>query len=224
MERVTALELMDDPAVDPAELARNFDDIERANRWFGGRAPVLREVFASAAESLLDVGCGSGDIARALRAEARRRGRRLDVVGLDHSQTVLAIARARSQGDASLRFVHGDGTALPFPDRSFDIVTCNLALHHFEPDEAVAVLREMRRVARTAPLVCDLLRSKLAHAAARLYVSLLATSPLTRNDAPLSVRRAYTPVEAEDLARRAGWRAPVAKPLPFFRLMLSDGA
>ena len=50
MERVTAAELMDDPLVDAAELARNFDDIERANRWFGGTAPVVREVFARPAE------------------------------------------------------------------------------------------------------------------------------------------------------------------------------
>jgi ubiquinone/menaquinone biosynthesis C-methylase UbiE len=223
MERIAAAELMDDPAVDPAELARNFDDIERANRWFGGTAPVVREVFARPAEWVLDIGCGSADIPRALLAEARRRGRRLEIVCLDRSEAVLAIARHRANGDAALRFTRGDGAALPFPDASFDIVTCTLALHHFEPAEAVAVLREMRRVARVAPLVFDLRRSKLAHTAARLYASLLATSPLTRHDGPLSVQRAYTPGEAEDLARNAGWSAPSAVALPFFRLLLRDG-
>ena len=223
MLRVTAEELMDDPQVDAVELARNFDDIERANRWFGGTAPVVREVFARPAEWVLDVGCGSGDIPRALTAEARRRGRRLEVVCLDRSDAVLSIARERSGGDAALRFTRGDGANLPFPDASFDLVTCNLALHHFEPDEAIAVLREMRRVARVTPLVCDLTRSPLAHAAARLYVSLFATRPLTRHDGPLSVRRAYTPDEAEAMARTAGWNAPVAVALPFFRMMLHDG-
>ena len=58
---------------------------------------------------------------------------------------------------------------------------------------------------------------------ARLYVSLFATSPLTRHDGPLSVRRAYTPDEAEAMARTAGWNAPVAVALPFFRMMLHDG-
>jgi len=223
MERVTAAELMDDPLVDAAELARNFDDIERANRWFGGTAPVVREVFARPAEWVLDIGCGSGDIPRALVAEARRRGRRLEVVCLDRSDAVLAIARERAHGDAALRFTRGEGASLPFPDASFDIVTCTLALHHFEPDEAVAVLREMRRVARVTPLVFDLRRSKLAHVAARLYVTLLATSPLTRHDGPLSVQRAYTPSEVEELARSAGWNAPCSAELPFFRLMAHDG-
>ncbi len=77
MERVSALELMDDPEVDPGELAANFNDIERVNAWFGGARPVVREVFARPVRRLLDVGCGSGDIARALLAEARRRGEAL---------------------------------------------------------------------------------------------------------------------------------------------------
>jgi ubiquinone/menaquinone biosynthesis C-methylase UbiE len=223
MQRVTAAELMDDPRVDAAELERNFDDIERANRWFGGSAPVVYEIFARPAEWVLDVGCGSGDIARALLAEARRRGRRLEIVCLDRSDAVLDIARRRSAGESALRFARGDAALLPFPDASFDVVTCNLALHHFEPDEAVAVLRELRRVARMSPLVCDLSRSPLALAAARAYSALFATSPLTRHDAPLSVQRAYTPAEALELARSAGWTEPSAVRLPFFRMLVRDG-
>jgi ubiquinone/menaquinone biosynthesis C-methylase UbiE len=224
MVRRVAAELMDDPQVDPAALARNFDDIERANRWFGGVRPIARAIFAHAAERVLDVGCGSGDIARALVRQARRNGRRLDVVALDHSLTVLDIARARAGPDPSVRFVHADATALPFDDASFDVATCNLALHHFQPDEAIAVLRELRRVARITPLVCDLRRSRLGLAAALVYVRLFATSPLTVHDAPLSVRRAYTPHEATELAREAGWLAPRARRSPFFRMLLSDVA
>ena len=85
MERSTARELMDDPAVDARELAENFADIERANAWFGGARAVVREVLRRDARRVLDVGCGSADIPRALLAEARRRGRRLEVVGLDRS-------------------------------------------------------------------------------------------------------------------------------------------
>jgi len=222
MVRLVASELMDDPQVDGAQLARNFDDIERANRWFGGVEPVLREVFARSTERLLDVGCGSADIPRALVREARRRGRRLEVVALDRSESVLAIARARSGDDPFLRFVCGDAAALPFPDASFDVATCNLALHHFEPAEAVAALRELRRVTRATPLVCDLRRSRLGLAAATTFATLFATSRLTRHDAPLSVRRAYTPREALELARDAGWREPRVVSSPFWRMLLSD--
>jgi ubiquinone/menaquinone biosynthesis C-methylase UbiE len=213
---------MDDPAVDPRELAGNFDDIERANRLFGGIAPVVSEVFSRKTEWVLDVGCGSGDIARALIREARRRGRRLEIVGVDHSETVLDIARERTRTDHQIRFTYADATALPFPDHSFDIATCNLTLHHFGPDEAVHALRELRRVSRMTPLVCDLRRSIGSYLATVLYVTLFAKNRLTKHDGPLSARRAYTPREALGLAREAGWNAPRVVRLPWERMLLYD--
>jgi SAM-dependent methyltransferase len=224
MERSTAAELMDDPAVDAAELAENFTDIERANAWFGGARPVVREVFARDARRVLDVGCGSADIPRALLAEGRRRGVPLQVVGLDRSATVLAIARERSKDEPELSFVQAEGEALPFGDGEFDVATCNLALHHFDPPAAVTLLRELRRVSRVAPVVCDLRRSRLGYVATRAFAALIARNRLTKHDAPLSVLRAYSPGEALDLARRAGWHAPQVRRDAFFRMVLSDGA
>ncbi len=212
---------MDDPRVDPQQLAGNFDDIERANRMFGGIAPVLHEVFSRKAEWVLDVGCGSGDVARAIIREARRRGRRIDVVGVDRSETVIAIARARSDGQP-IRFTRADAFALPFPDRSFDLVTCNLTLHHFDPDEAVQALREFRRIARMTPLVCDLRRSIPAYLATLAFATFFAKNTLTKHDAPLSARRAYTPREALDLAFEAGWEKPRVIAFPWARMMLCD--
>ncbi len=222
MRRVVALELMDDPAVDRADLAANFDDIERANRFFGGTRPVVAELLARDVRRVLDVGCGSADIPRALVRAACRRGRDLEVVALDSSDAVLAIARARTAAGAPIRYVRAEGTALPFADGAFDIATCNLALHHFEPPEAVAMLRELRRVSAQTPLVCDLVRSVPGYVAAALFARFVATNRLTKHDAPLSLRRAYTPPEALELARAAGWTAPRVARHPFFRMVLTD--
>ena len=134
---------------------------------------------------------------------------------------MLAIARRRTGGDDRLTFVRGDGGRLPFADGSFDVVTCTLALHHFEPEPARALLREMRRVARMTPIVGDLRRSAPAYAATWVYARVTSRNRLTRHDAPLSVRRAYTPREAVALAREAGWRAPGVRREPFFRMTLA---
>jgi SAM-dependent methyltransferase len=59
-----------------------------------------------------------------------------DTVGLDFSETMLAHARARSP---RVEFVRGDATDLPFPNDSFDAVTCAfLLLHLGRPEAAVA--------------------------------------------------------------------------------------
>ncbi|GAC1428019.1 MAG: class I SAM-dependent methyltransferase [Candidatus Velthaea sp.] len=222
MRRIVARELMDDPVESLAELEANLTDIEFANAVFGGTAPVLREVRRSGARTLLDVGCGSADIPLALVRDAQRRGVQLDVTALDRNEAMLAIARRRSGGHPRLHFVAADGAQLPFADGAFDVVTCNLALHHFEPDAARLLLREMRRVARVTPLVCDLLRSRTAYAAAYAWSRICTRNRLSRHDGPLSVRRAYTPPEAYEMAREAGWRAPRVRREPFFRMTLIE--
>lgn len=220
--RVDARELMDDPVESAAELEGNLRDIELANFLFGGIAPVVREVERTAAVSVLDVGCGSADIPLALVRHARRRGAALRVTCLDRNEQMLAIARRRTGADPGLIFVRGEGTSLRFPADAFDVVTCSLALHHFAPDEAVTLLREMRRVARVTPIVCDLLRSRAAHAAAWAFTRAFTRNRLTRHDAPLSVRRAYTPEEALALAVRAEWRTPGVRRERWFRMTLVD--
>lgn len=217
------LELMDSPVDATEELERNFADIAFANRWLGGFAPLRREVHRLDARSVLDVGCGRADLPLRLVSDAARRGIDLHVTCLDHSEQILALARRRTGNDPRLTFVRAEGAQLPFGDASFDVVTCTLTLHHFEPDAAIALLRELRRVARTAPVVIDLRRSVVALAATLLYAWVCARSPITRHDAPLSVRRAYSPAETLALARAAGWSAPHVRGEAFFRMTLLDG-
>ena len=171
---------------------------------------------------MLDVCCGSGDVVRAVVRDAGRRRVAMTATGLDRSAHMLEIARRRTPPEIRLQFALGDALALPFVDAAFDIVTCNLALHHFEPDAAHRVLRELRRVARHLPLVCDLRRSRPAYAAALMWSRLVSRNRLTRHDAPLSVRRAYTARELHALAAGAGWRAPRVRHEAFFRMTLID--
>jgi ubiquinone/menaquinone biosynthesis C-methylase UbiE len=215
---------MDGLVDDVDELEANLRDIAFANARLGGTAPVVRALRQLDARRLdvLDVGSGAADIPLALVRDASRRGVELSVTCLDRSEQMLALARRTAGGDPALSFVRADGGALPFADGAFDVVICTLALHHFDPGDAQALLRELRRVARVTPVVCDLRRSELAFVATWLW-SRTSRNRLTRHDAPLSVRRAYTPDEALALARAAGWRVPQARREPFFRMTLTDG-
>ena len=223
MRRATARELMDEPVDDVDELAANLRDIAFANARLGGAAPVVRALRRLGARRVLDVGCGAGDVALALVRDGERRGVDVRVTCLDVSEQMLAIARSASANHPALEFVRADGGALPYGEGAFDVVTCTLALHHFEPDGARALLHELRRVARQTPVVCDLRRSALAFTATWLW-SRTSRNRLTRHDAPLSVRRAYTPDEALGLARDAGWRTPRVERDAFFRMTLTDEA
>ncbi len=212
---------MDDPVDSLAELEQNLRDIARANHLFGGISSLARILVETDARSILDVGCGGADVPKALRRLAMRRRASLAITCLDRSDQMLGIAARDASG---LAFVRGDAAELPFADDSFDVAMSTLTLHHFAEDDAVRVLRELRRVARCTPIVNDLRRSRIAYLAARAFARFFSKSELTRNDAPISVLRAYTPSEALALAQRAGWRNPRVQREPWFRMTLVDDA
>jgi ubiquinone/menaquinone biosynthesis C-methylase UbiE len=218
-------ELMDEPDLDPEELAGNLRDIRRVNRLLGGTAIVLRHlpVLTAAAPrgrclTLLDLATGSADIPVAISRWAKRNGQAMTIVASDASEQMLADARRQVSGSPKISLVRYDARAVPLPDGAFDIVTCSLSLHHFPPDEAVRVLGEMRRLARIGFIVNDLRRSRLGYVAALLAGRATTRNRLTRHDAPLSVLRAYTPDELRDLLRRAGVTDAAISTHPWFRM------
>lgn len=197
------------------------------NRWQGGVATALGflrsrpELRPGCSATLLDVATGTADIPLLMEGWARRRGVELRVTATDVSDEVLAAARGYLRGKgAAVRLDRADALALPYADGSFDYVTCNMALHHFAPAEAVQVLQELERVARRAVLVGDLARSRVAYWGARLLFGLLLRDPMVRHDAPLSVLRAYTAPELRALAVEAGFPDARVRSRPVFRLEL----
>jgi SAM-dependent methyltransferase len=104
---------------------------------------ILSEILALAPESFLDAGCGEGFVARRILDTASN----IDLTGCDVSEGALEIA-ARVNPEA--RFVTGSVVALPFPDRSFDVVGCFEVLEHLPGDVPRKALSELARVARRA--------------------------------------------------------------------------
>ena len=218
MERLASTaELMDGPLDDDVALATNLRDLRRVNRLLGG-TDLSRRALAALVDggpaplTLLDVGTGAADIPAALLADARRTGTSVRITAIDSRHEMLAAAVATDPSLANLPGLHlrvGDGLALTDADGSFDVVHASMVLHHLEPPEAVVLLREMARVARTGIVVNDLVRSRLAWVGAWLMSHVLTRSRFTRRDAPLSVRRAYTGPELQALLTEAGLR-PIA--------------
>ena len=209
MKRTTdQAELLDGPLDDPAALTANLRDLARINRLTGGTRLSVRAIAAlGEPATVLDVGTGGADIPMTLIARARAEGRELAVTATDSRPEVLAAARAGRpsiERTAGLTLELADGRGLSYPDAAFDVAHASLVLHHLDPDEAVAFLRELRRVARHGIVVNDLVRGRLAWVGGWLVVHAIATSRYTRHDGPLSVRRAYSRGEIGALLVAAG--------------------
>jgi ubiquinone/menaquinone biosynthesis C-methylase UbiE len=221
MDRLTGVaELLDGPLDDPAALEANLRDLARINRLTGGTRLSERAIGALVAPAgldhtatILDVGTGAADIPLALLARARVEGRPMAVTATDSRPEILAAARrARPAIDrtAGLELAVADGRGLPYPDAAFDVAHSSMVVHHLEPDEVVAFLRELRRVARRGIVVNDLIRGRHFWLGGWLIVHAIGTSPYTRHDGPLSVRRAYSRRQLREMVAAAGL-APVAE-------------
>ena len=135
-------------------VRRMFDDIsgkyDFLNHFFSfgidhfWRKKLVRLLSPSKPLSILDVACGTGDLALSL---ARLRPHR--IVGIDISEKMLEIGRqkiSRKGQEPVIRLQQGDAEHIPFPDNTFDAVTVAFGVRNF--DDLGLGLSEMRRVLR----------------------------------------------------------------------------
>lgn len=222
MLRAPSQEWLDDDLGTPEEIRQSFDDLWRINRWLGGVSGCLHLLdryfvrSGSRHARILDVGAGDSRLAAHLQSELARSNRSARFVALDrrlsHLRSGNHAARKPSQ-------IVADVFELPFTAESFDVVICNLFLHHFSEDEAVRLLRRLGDIASRAVLINDLERNLFSYIFIRLAWP-FARSRVTRHDAAASVRQAYTRDELAALAARAGFTDFEVERLPAYRLGL----
>jgi 2-polyprenyl-3-methyl-5-hydroxy-6-metoxy-1,4-benzoquinol methylase len=219
-------EIMDQPSLDPLQHRAALHGLSRINLVSGSARILWPEISRIAKERdaplrVLDVATGGGDVPLRLWKRASRAGLPIHFSGCDISPTALQLARERADhcgGD--VEFFYADVLADGVPD-GFDIVTCSLFLHHLEEADAFELLRKMGHAAKRSVLVNDLARGRFGYLLAAVGARLLTRSRVVHVDGPRSVRAAFTPKEALDLANRAGLSgATVARRWPC-RFLLS---
>lgn len=217
-------ELMDDPACDPVALDNTYRLFGVINPLVASWRPVyrrhLRPALRAAARqgrpaTVLDVGCGGGDVARAVARWAHRDGLDVRVTGIDPDERATRWAAAHDRG-AEITYRTVASGALMEAGESYDVVISNHMLHHLTPAELAGVLSDSEALARGVAVHNDLRRSRTAW-----LIYWVATLPLARArtfvrfDGLLSIRRSHTPAELAT-ALPPGWQAVGQR---FFRLL-----
>ncbi|MHB1022111.1 MAG: methyltransferase domain-containing protein [Acidobacteriaceae bacterium] len=223
MKRFVEEELLDSDQGTPEEVARCLEDLRGINRSFGGNAlhkRLLTQVAASlpanAPLHLLEVAAGRADVLQYAALDLQAKGHTLQLTLLDRCQQHLPMPDYWSQNLPAPKHILGDALHIPLEENSVDVVSCCLFVHHLEPEEASAFLRETLRVARIAVVINDLERRRDHWVLANLG-RFIFRSHLTTHDAPVSVRRAYTLDEMRTLLNSTGHRSELFR-APVYRL------
>jgi demethylmenaquinone methyltransferase/2-methoxy-6-polyprenyl-1,4-benzoquinol methylase len=118
-------------------LSANIDKL-----WWRRTAKTFAHILEQPGAHALDLCCGTGDMALALR----RQGREAEIAGADFSHTMLVLAAKKKSAERPIRWIEADALQLPFPDRSFHLVTSAFGFRNLADYDAG--LREILRVLR----------------------------------------------------------------------------
>ena len=209
---------MDDPALDAATYTEVLHDLAQVNTVTLARRPTLdflrRAVGGRKSFRCLDVGFGDGDMLRAIRSWADRRGIEAELVGVDLNSRSVAAARERTPSTMRIDYRTGDYADLA--GEGWDCIVSSLVAHHMTRDQLVQFLRFMDREAQMGWFVNDLRRSRFAWLGYPLLARVMNWHPIVRHDGRLSIARSYRREEwAPILASASIEGAEVKRVFPF---------
>jgi SAM-dependent methyltransferase len=201
-------EKMDEPNVPVHETQQALRELEIINRWLGGYAVILNALgqleWNSKPVTIMDLGCGGGDLLRAIAKWAGKKQRVVNLIGVDWNPVMTDYARQHSKDFPNIHFE----TMSVFDDRLMrlkaDVVMNSLFCHHFGNTELVMLIRRMNELASRAVIVNDIHRHWFAYYSIKAITAMFSRTFLVKYDAPLSVARSLTRKEWEDILAKAG--------------------
>lgn len=226
-------EIMDDLNYAGGMMDQTLRELEIINRWLGGNAVTLsaigrllrmapvdrdegatvpsdpRNLQGSAARGtgrhleIADLGCGRGDMLRHIFQWAHRRGLNVSLTGIDANPYIIDSAQ-RNLKDLPVDLKSINIFSGSFKAMTFDVVIGTLFYHHFTDAELVTFFSHLRERCRIGFIINDIHRHPLAYHSIRLLTQMFSRSDMVKYDAPLSVLRAFTRKELEDILDRAG--------------------
>lgn len=195
--RSNATEIMDDFSMKGELLRDTLDKLGKINKWLGGNhvtidgvKQLLNNQDKAKTYTILDLGCGHGDMLRLLADYGRSHGFKFNLIGIDANEDAVAYAQELSTDYSELSFQHLDIFSEEFKSLDFDIALSTLFLHHFKSDDIKRLLKQLISKAVIGIVVNDLHRSKLAYGLFKL-LGLVISNDMIVQDGLTSILRAF---------------------------------
>ena len=208
--RSSAAEMMDDFTIEGSVLRDTLDKLETINRLLGGNSATLKGVKKILLKSsktktitIVDLGCGHGDILRDVAKFGRKNSYKFKLIGIDANNAAIDYAKALSKDYPELSFETIDVFSEDFKKQTYDVVLCTLFLHHFKNNEIIPFLKSTVQKASIGVIVNDLHRNKLAYYLFKM-IGLFIKNKMVREDGLTSVLRAFKRNELETILTKTG--------------------
>jgi 2-polyprenyl-3-methyl-5-hydroxy-6-metoxy-1,4-benzoquinol methylase len=197
-------EWMDQPDCDRDKLFNTYRQFETINKLLSGWRSIFHQFLKPVIEAnngsatLLDIGCGGGDIIRYLDQLCRKNGYLVDFTGLDPDPRAKSYFVENTESDR-IRFLDGNSRHLTDEGHSYDVVISNHLLHHLQDHEVQALCRDAERLGKHLVLFNDIERSDIGYGLFAITTPLLFRRSYISPDGKRSIRRSFRKKELQKL-------------------------
>lgn len=206
--RTSLPEIMDDFDMQGEILRDALDKIAKINQLLGGNQLTLEGVKTILKQNpqdgmitIVDVGCGNGDMLRTLADYADKNNLGLDLIGIDANQFTVDYAKELSVSYPNIKFRCEDIFDEGFTTLQYDIVLCTLTLHHFKDDEIVRLLKVFNANATLGIVINDLHRSIVSYRLFQLLCFVFRLNDMSKEDGLVSILRGFKKRELEQFSK-----------------------
>ncbi|QTE21389.1 methyltransferase domain-containing protein [Polaribacter cellanae] len=207
-QRTNKEELMDDFSIGGDLLRDTLDKLEKINRWLGGNKvtinglkSILKNHNKAQEITIIDIGCGHGDILRDVAKFGRKHSYKFKLIGVDANPTAIEYANELSVNYPELSFETQDIFSDDFKNRKVDVVLATLFFHHFKEPELVLFLKNTIKQTKIGIVVNDLHRHKLAYYLF-LLLSIFISNKMIIEDGLTSVLRGFKRKDLEEISKK----------------------
>ncbi|PRZ23353.1 methyltransferase domain-containing protein [Flavobacterium granuli] len=201
--RIDRQEIIDDFTMEGEVLREALDKIARINQLLGGNKLTLSGVkklisnnLNTAEITIVDVGCGNGDMLRVLADYGRQNNLYFVLIGIDANKFTISHAIDLSQQYPNISYRCLNIFDKVFQELRSDIVLCTLTLHHFKEEEILSLTNTFYKNASLGVVINDLHRSSVAYRLFQALCFVFKLNTISREDGLTSILRGF---KKEDL-------------------------
>lgn len=201
-------EIMDDFGLQGTEMKTLLTDLRIVNKWLGGTNITIQGIEKVLSISnqtkitILDVGCGDGEMLRECANYALQNGLNFNLIGIDANSFIIEEAKKRSKSFNNITFHNVDVFKLDETKIEYDIALCTLFLHHFDNEKIISLLNVLLDKAKMGVIINDLQRSRIAFNLFKFFSLLFLKTNIAKHDGLVSVARGFKRKELEDLSSK----------------------
>ncbi|WP_432670801.1 methyltransferase domain-containing protein [Flavobacterium sp. SM2513] len=206
-------EIMDDFLLKGEELRNALDKIAKINQFLGGNKltlkglqKILPEKNSSQPITIVDIGCGNGDMLRKIAEYGIKNGYNFNLIGVDANDFTVNHASDLSKTYLNISYLCEDIFKMDFSTLKCDISLCTLTLHHFKDEEIIQILNIFKQNSKLGIVINDLQRSATAYRLFQILCVTFGLNRMSREDGLVSILRGFRKQEIIDFSEKLNFK------------------